>query len=197
MPERLPERPDEEHPILAGLIALVGVGLVVGLVLGVVVVVGTKVLGIGEVSDDTAGDGQASMYLPSPEKTTPADDPQITLAPTGEAAEGSGDDAKKASKEPKATKSPEREISLASSVTEAAPMEQFLLTGVYPGGEGAILTVQRFENGGWVDFPATGSVTGEQFQIPVQASLPGANRFRVVDSDSGLRSAEIRVTVTG
>ena len=74
-------------------------------------------------------------------------------------------------------------------------MEQFNLTGVYPGGEGAILTVQRFQDGSWQDFPATGSVSGEAFQIPVQTSQPAVNRFRVVDSDSGLASNEVRVRI--
>jgi hypothetical protein len=38
-------------------------------------------------------------------------------------------------------------------------------------------------------------VSGEAFQIPVQTSQPGVNRFRVVDSDGGLESNEIRVTI--
>ena len=76
-------------------------------------------------------------------------------------------------------------------------MQRFDLTGVYPTGEGAILTVQRFENGGWQDFPATGSVSGRTFQIPVETSRSGPNRFRVVDSATGLKSGEVRVTVTG
>jgi hypothetical protein len=75
------------------------------------------------------------------------------------------------------------------------PMQQFDLTGVYPGGEGAILGVQRFQDGQWVDFPATGSVSGGSFQIPVQTSKSGVNRFRVVDSDSDLKSDDVRVTV--
>jgi hypothetical protein len=74
-------------------------------------------------------------------------------------------------------------------------MEQFDLSGVYPGGEGAILTVQRFQDGGWSDFPATGSVGGGAFQIPVQTSQGGVNRFRVVDTDSHRHSNVVRVTV--
>ena len=192
MPERLPQRPLEEHPVAAGLIALVGVGVVVGLILGFVVFAGTKVLGLGEGTEDSGADGHATMYLPTPVKTTASSDPQITLAPGVSPASS-----EPAAKSPSATKSPEREITLSASVTETTSMQQFELTGLYPQGEGAILTVQRFEGGGWVDFPATGSVAGEQFQIPVQASLPGVNRFRVVDSDSGLKSGEVRVTITG
>ena len=47
----------------------------------------------------------------------------------------------------------------------------------------------------WTDFPATGSVSNETFQIPVQTSMLGTNRFRVVDTDSGLESDEVRVTI--
>src|SRR5690242_14155276 len=79
--DRLPQRPDEQHPIVAGLIALVGVGLAVGLVLGGVVLVGTKVLGLGEDSTADGTSGQATMYLPEPEKTEDAGEPQITLSP--------------------------------------------------------------------------------------------------------------------
>ena len=74
-------------------------------------------------------------------------------------------------------------------------MEQIDLTGVYPGGEGAILQVQRFTNGKWTDFPVTVSVSDETFTTYVQTSQPGANKFRVVDSDTDLISNEVRVTV--
>jgi hypothetical protein len=74
-------------------------------------------------------------------------------------------------------------------------MEQFDLSGVYPGGEGAILTVQRFQDGGWSDFPATGSVGGGAFQIPVQTSQGGVNRFRVVDTDTQQHSNVVRVAI--
>ncbi|GAA4756189.1 hypothetical protein GCM10023350_47170 [Nocardioides endophyticus] len=187
MVDKLPDRPSEEHPIIAGLVALVGVGLVVGLVIGLVVLAGTKVLGIGGDDDGSSADEQASIYLPTPSKTSEATDPETSLAPEGESPSESED--------PSVSESPEREITLSASMTEVGPMEQFQLTGVYPMGEGAILTVQRMQDGSWVDFPATGSVSGEAFQIAVQTSKSGVNRFRVVDTDSGLESGEVRVTV--
>jgi hypothetical protein len=187
--EKLPDRPNEEHPVIAGLLALVGVGLAVGLVLGLVVLAGTKVLGIGGGSEDATANGDASLYLPTPSKTTAATDPEITLAP--------GETASTAEATPEKSESAKAEISLSATTVEVGPMEQFQLTGVYTKGEGAILSVQRFQDGQWVDFPATGSVSGESFQIPVQTSKAGVNRFRVVDSDSGLKSAEVRITVAG
>ena len=190
MAEKEPDRLGEGHPIVAGLVALVGVALVVGLVIGLVVLAGTKVLGLGGDDSSTASDGQATLYLPTPSKTEAATDPEITLAP------GESDSASdKPSKSP--SKSPKPEITLTATTVQVGPMEQFQLTGVYPEGEGAILTVQRFQDGSWVDFPATGSVSGETFQIPVQTSKVGENRFRVVDSDTDLKSGEVKVTVSG
>ena len=74
-------------------------------------------------------------------------------------------------------------------------METFDLTGVYPGGEGSILQVQRFTGGSWRDFPVTASVSDETFQTSVATSYSGPNRFRVVDTDTGLESNEVRVTI--
>lgn len=192
MADRMPDRPDERHPIVAGLVALVAVGVAVGVVIGAVVLVGTKVLGLGEDSSDGSSSGQATLYLPEPKPTEDLDEPEVTLG-SGETESPTASE----SPEPKGSESPEPSITLAVSATEVGSMEPFELTGVYPQGEGAILTVQRFENGSWVDFPATGSVAGEQFQIPVQSSRLGQTRFRVVDSDSGLKSDEVTITVVG
>ena len=74
-------------------------------------------------------------------------------------------------------------------------MQQIDLTGVYPGGEGAILQVQRFTNGAWTDFPVTASVSNQTFSTYVQTSQAGVNRFRVVDTDTKLESNEVKVTV--
>lgn len=186
MAERLPEGPDERHPVVAGLVALVGVGLVVGIVMGLVAVVGSKVLGLGG-SDGGSSSAHASLYLPTPQKTTATDGPQITLAP--------GETASSSAAPPSATRSAQPKISLAASTTQVQPMERFSLTGVYQDGEGTILTVQRFEGGGWQDFPATGSVSGGTFQIPVETSRAGVNRFRVVDTGTGLKSGAVRITV--
>lgn len=191
MSEQLPDGPGGDHPIAAGLGALVGVAVVVGLILGLVVLGGARVLGVGGSSDADTTSGQASVYIPTPEKTPPGTAPQVTLAPDPAASSGSD----KPSDKPSSSKSPRKQISLSASTTSAGPMEPFDLTGVYPGGEGAIVTVQRFQDGSWQDFPATGSVSGETFQLPVQTSQPGANKFRVVDSDTGLKSNEVRVTI--
>jgi hypothetical protein len=189
--EQLPDGPDEGHPIAAGLVALVGVGLAVGLILGVVVLAGTKVLGIGGDDGGGGSTSERSMYLPMPEKTPMASGPQITLAP----GESSGPTSDEPSSSPTKSEKPRKQLTLSAAATSAGPMETFNLTGVYPGGEGAILQVQRFEGGAWVDFNATASVSDETFQIPIQTSQPGVNRFRVVDTDGGLESNEVRITI--
>lgn len=181
----------EGHPVLTGLLALVGVGVVVGLILGGGALVATKVLGIGD--DGAASDGTSSgqsMYLPDPEKTESASGPLVTLESDPEASEETS--------EPEATEStkkPEESISLSAGQTDVSPMQQIDLTGTYPGGEGAILQVQRLEGGKWDDFPVTASVSNETFSTYIQTSQIGKNRFRMVDTDTGKTSNEVQVTI--
>ena len=137
-----------------------------------------------------------SLYLPTPKPTEAASGPLITLAPEpsqgGNAGGGGGSESGETDKP---GKKKDKEISLSASQTPISPMEQLDLTGVYPGGEGAILQVQRFTDGAWTDFPVTVSVSDETFTTYVQTSQAGLNRFRVVDTDSGLQSNEVKVTV--
>lgn len=194
MSEQLPENPDG-HPIVAGLVALAGVAVAVGLVIGVVVLAGTSVLGLGSDEGTSTTTSERSMYLPKPQKTPTETAPEYTLAPV-EGGESSSEDASdEPSSEESESEAPRKQITLSASTTTSSPMEQFDLTGVYPTGEGAILQVQRFEGGSWVDFNATGSVSGGTFQIPIYTSQGGVNRFRVVDSDTELESNEIRITI--
>src|SRR3954469_8136203 len=73
-------KPDEQRPVVFGLLALAGVAVAVGLVASLAVVVGAHVLGLGGGPAATvAGDGGATMVVPKPEKTQPASGPSITL----------------------------------------------------------------------------------------------------------------------
>ncbi len=182
--------PRGEHPVISGLLALVGVAVVVGLILGGGALAATKVLNIGD--DDSASDDATtgdSLYLPRPEKTDPPSGPLVTLASPDESVE---------TEETGATESetPDTGISLSASQTAVTPMEQIDLTGVYPGGEGAILQVQRLEAGKWQDFPVTVPVSNETFATYVQTSQTGVNRFRVIDTDNAMTSNEVRVTIS-
>ena len=193
----MPDRPlpnSEEHPVAAGLIALVGVGLAVGLVIGIVALVATRMMGLGGENASAQTTSQESLYLPKPEKTTGPSGPLITLAPGESESPTEKSSQGQPSKSPKPAKA-KKEISLSASQTSVEPMDQIDLTGVYPGGEGAILQVQRFTSGSWQAFPVTVSVSDETFATYVQTSQTGVNRFRVTDTDSGLTSNEVKVTI--
>jgi hypothetical protein len=191
----VPDNPlpdDEEHPVAAGLLALVGVGLVVGLIVGLAALAGTRVMGLGGDNASAQTTSEQSLYLPKPQPTESPSGPLITLAP-GETATPTEQPTQEPSASP--SKRAKKEISLSASQTSVAPMEQIDLTGVYPGGEGAILQVQRFTSGSWQSFPVTVSVSDETFATYVQTSQSGVNRFRVVDTDSGLESNDVRITI--
>lgn len=181
-----------EHPVAYGLLALVGVGVVVGLVMGLAALAGTRVLGVGEPATASTGGGEASMYLPKLEKTEEPTGPEITLRPGQEAPPSA---AESDLEESESSAKPAKAISLSAGQTTVSPMEQIDLTGVYPGGEGAILSVQRFENGSWADFPVTASVSNQTFATYVQTGQPGVQRFRMIDTGTGEASNEVKVTV--
>jgi hypothetical protein len=174
---------EEGHPVIAGLAALIGVGVAVGLLVSVGALGASRVLGLGGDDDGGTASSQQSMYLPRPSETESEGGPLITLAPG----------------EPTPTQSssapPEFAISLSSSVTEVGPMEEIYLTGVYPGGEGAVLQVQRFEDGKWQDFPVDAPVSGGTFSTYVQTAASGVNTFRVRDTSGPETSNEVKVTV--
>jgi hypothetical protein len=176
--------------VLTGLIALAGVAVVVGLILGGAALAGTKVLGIGDdgAATDEASSGD-SLYLPRPERTSEPSDPLVTFASPDEPEQTQDSQKSESAK-------PETGISLSAAQTAATPMEQVNLTGVFPGGEGAILQVQRFEGGSWEDFPVTVEVSNETFATYIQTSQAGLNRFRVIDTESRETSNEVRVTIS-
>jgi hypothetical protein len=172
----------ENRPVLTGLIALVGVAVVIGLLGGLAVIVGVKATGIGgstEASDDPSS--SATFRLPRPSDTS-------TVPPSSEpAAPSPGEET--------TSEAPAEGISLSATQQSVSPMQQIDLTGTYQAGEGAILQVQRMENGTWSDFPVTMSVSGGTFATYVQTARTGPNKFRVVDTDSDVISNEVTVTV--
>ncbi len=180
--------PDEERPVIAGLVALIGVAVVVGLIAAGVVVVGAHVLGLGGGHAAAVGnEAGATMVVPKPQKTQPASGPSITL--------GSNPTSSDTGPAPK-IKKPKKQISLQAGETSVAPMGRIDLTGTYPGGEGAVLNVQKFSNGTWQDFYSiSATVTNGTFSTYIQTGTPGTNRFRVIDSDTHLASNEVRVQI--
>ena len=172
----------EKRPVLTGLLALVGVAVVIGLLGGLAVMVGVQATGIGGTSSSSSGEeAPATFNLPRPSDTgTTEPAPEEPSEPTEE--------------EP-TSEAPAEAISLTSSRQSVSPMQQIDLTGTYQAGEGSILQVQRFEDGAWVDFPVTVSVSGGSFATYVLTGRTGPNQFRVVDTDSEAVSNEVTVTV--
>jgi hypothetical protein len=179
---------DDNRPVLTGLLALVGVAVAVGLVAAVAVLVGTHMLGLTGGHAASAGDAGATLYLPKPQKTSSPSGPTITLG--SEPTSSTSTDGSPSIHKPK------KRISLQAGQPTVAPMARIDLTGTYPGGEGAVLNVQKFGNGSWQDFYSiSATVTGGTFATYIQTGTPGVNRFRVVDSDTHLSSNQVRVTI--
>lgn len=185
---------DTQHPVAAGLLAMVAVGLAVGLLLGLVTLLGARLTGLGGDGGnaETAVEVGPSLYLPTPKPTAKPSGPLVTLspgaAPQGEIVEPA---------EPPLTTAPAAGvISLQVASSQVESMERIDLSGVYVGGEGAILQVQRFDDGAWEDFASIDvAVQGETFTTYVQTGRPGDQRFRVRDTDTGKVSNEVVVTV--
>jgi hypothetical protein len=187
------EQEKRDNPVVSGLIALFAVALAVGLVLAGVTLVAIRVAGIGDDSASAGSTGRESAYIPRPAKTT-SNGPAVTLhTEDAEASETTETEPDKPTKS--ATKKPEPDITLQAAQTAVGNFERIDLTGVYPGGEGAILQVQRFEGGQWVEFGVTIPVSNQTFSTYVQSAQTGVNRFRVVDNATGEPSNQVKVTV--
>lgn len=194
----------EERPVISGVVALVAVAVVIGLVAGFAALAGARIVGLGgETAADGSGNGPAAgetLILPTPTRTQPPTGPLVTLAPgdeqrpakkSGARSEKDQDRKRKGARE----KKPKSVISLSASQLTVSSMGRIDLTGTFPGGEGAVLRVQRLEDGTWEDFPVTVSVSNETFSTYVQSGDSGPNKFRVKDTDSSKTSNPVTVRV--
>lgn len=180
----------DDHPVAAGLAALVGVGLAVGLLLGLITLVATNMIGLGGESATASSSQNESLFVPTPTKTEGPSGPLITLAPE----ENTKKNKKKAKDEASKDKQ-QKKISLQAGQNQVGSMDRIDLTGAYEGGEGAILQVQRREGGSWEDFPVTVSVANGTFSTYVQTGRSGKNKFRVRDSDEKRTSNPVTVRI--
>jgi hypothetical protein len=173
---------EKQHPVLAGLVALVAVAVAIGLLGGLAVMVGVNVTGLDGTTTATDESASPSAFnLPKPSdtgSTVPAPDDVVEPSAGEETSEA-----------------PAAAISLSVTQQSVTPMQEINLTGTYQAGEGAILQVQRLSGGTWSDFPVTTSVSGGTFATIVRTGQVGPNQFRVVDSDSQVTSNEVTVTV--
>lgn len=176
----------EERPVLAGLVALAAVALVIGVLGGVAIMLGARSAGIGDDAGESRGASTGAATMVIPDKLT-----------DGETEEAEGTtEPEPGTVEPSATETTQAQaITLSAAQVSVSPMQQIDLTGTYPTGEGAILQVQRMEDGAWTDFPVTVPVSGRQFGTYVMTSRPGPNKFRVIDTDTQQTSNPVEVTV--
>jgi len=172
--------------LAVGVGVLVAVALVIGGVVSVVALGAAKVTGLGRAH--ASATARPSLYFPSDDPTTT---PETYPDPNG-----SDEPSPPPSSESPSAKPTQKThaITLQAFPQQVPPNERINLTGVYQGGEGARLQVQRFENG-WVDFPVSTSVSGGQFSTYVFSGRTGMNRFRVVDTDNGKTSNAVRVRI--
>lgn len=190
----------EDRPVLVGVIALVGVSLIVGLIVGVVALGGARVFGLSGGGGGGGGGAavEPTLSLPPVTETATASGPLITLTPGEEGEEGGGEESAPASPtEPTTTttEAAEGEITLQVSTTTAGPMERIDVSGIYTGGDGAILTIQRFTDGSWNDIAANAAVSGELFSTYIALGRPGENRIRAIDPSADVASNEVSVTI--
>lgn len=195
-----------QHPIAAGVTALVAVAVGVGLVVGIGMFLGVNMLGLGggsaAVDPAAEPDGGASLFVPSPKPTKTASGPAITLnaSPTSKPRKKSDSSSTSTSEtdadEAAKTKAPKKEITLQAGTVQAAPMERVSITGIYPGGEGAILRLERNDGSGWEEFGISDvSVIGGQFSTVIQSGRVGKHKFRMKDVDAGTHSNVVTVRI--
>jgi hypothetical protein len=143
-------------------------------------------------STTTGATEKESAVIPRPSRTG-TNGPLVTLNTQAPETDDTGIDEPKT--EDTKTAKPKKVITLQADQNAVGTFDRIDISGVYPGGEGATLQVQRLEGGQWTDFPATIPVSGEVFRTYVQSAQTGVNKFRVVDNSTGEASNPITVTI--
>src|SRR5690606_13676321 len=132
--------------------------------------------------------------------TTAHSGPLITLAPGEESIDPS---LLEESEEPEEDESESEDaedgqLTLSQGAFEVSSGEQLYLSGVYPGGEGAVLDIQyKVQGGAWEDFPVDDNVANETFSTYVETYRTGEIHWRVVDSARDVKSNEVKVRHVG
>jgi len=166
--------------VLAGLAALVTVGVVLGLLLAWA---STEVLDATGIADDGSNPSEPVLELPP--------DAATSTGPTGN---GPG------STEPTSATprpSPSGDGTLTASPEAADSFEQVTLSGRLPGvAAGTSLQVERREGGSWVTFPVTVTTDASGgFSTFVELGQVGPNELRLVLPGSTRSTPQVTVTV--
>jgi hypothetical protein len=124
-----------------------------------------------------------SVTAPSVPTVTAAATPTVSK-PTSETSTDTGEE--------------ESTIQLESLRDSARPFETVRIQGLYRGGAGTFLRIQREEEGRWVDFPLpTKSDEAGHFTSYVEFGQPGRYRLRVLDPDAGVTSKSFVLLIKG
>lgn len=189
----------DDRPVLVGVIALVGVSLVIGLIVALVALGGTRVVGLAGGGGGGGGGGGPEPTLTLPAVTeTDFGATSLTLTPEADASAGDSGTLTGGPEPAETTTTTEAatpEISLQINTTSAGPMERIDVSGIYTGGDGAVLSIQRFTDGTWNDIAANAAVSGELFSTYIALGRPGENRIRAYDASADLASNEVVVTI--
>ena len=173
---------------------LVAVALVIGAIISVIALGAAKIAGIDSAKSSAAA--KPSLYFPSGKPTVGLD---TYPAPSGlgnkPKQHKSGSSGSGGSSSPDNPRPQKKGITLQVFPQQVPPGQRINITGVYSGGEGATLQVQRFEHGSWSNFPVTTTVSGGQFATYITTSHVGPQQFRVTDKASGRKSNAVRVRV--
>lgn len=193
----VPQRDDyDDSPgraLVHAMVAVVAMAALVGGSVGLAVVAAAKMGGLsgGGSASGAQRETPPSLYMPPYKPTEDAgnglDVPSPAASPPS--LPGGGGGATTSSK-PKPS-----QITLFVAPQQVNPGQRINFNGVYPGGEGATLQVQRREGGSWIDFPVTASVRGGSFETWIQTSRTGKAKFRVFDSSANKGSNVVAVGI--
>lgn len=198
---------ENENPVANGLVALVAVGLVIGLLAAIIALLGTRLVGLGG-SGGTSDGGVAagdSLYLPSLVPTELDSRMLVTLAPvesetpaesaTASASASPSSTSSTPSSSPTGSADPEGTsilLNAGSSRVEAG--DELMLSGTFRRGEGSVLDIwYKVEDEEWTEFNLDVNVYGGVFQVHVATYKTGTIQWRVQDPDSGFASNVVTV----
>jgi hypothetical protein len=201
---------ENENPVANGLVALVAVGLVIGLLTAIIALLGTRLVGLGG-DGGTSGGGVAagdSLYLPSLVPTELDSRMLVTLAPVeSETPADSSSPSASASTSATASSTPstspsdsalsgqsDTSILLNAGSSRVEVGDELMLSGTFRRGEGSVLDIWYNVDGeGWTEFNLDVNVYGGVFQVHVATYKTGTIQWRVEDPDSGLESNVVTV----
>lgn len=194
---------ENENPVANGLVALVAVGLVIGLLTAIIALLGTRLVGLGG-GDGTSSGGVAagdSLYLPSLVPTELDSRMLVTLAPVetetpdSATASGSVGPSSTPSSTPTESEQPEgTSILLNAGSLRVEAGDEVMLSGTFRRGEGSVLDIwYKVEDEDWTEFNLDVNVYGGVFQVHVATYKTGTIQWRVQDPDSGTESNVVTV----